>query len=203
MRIVLTGPRSVGKSTVSKLVAEKLGLKYISSDEIGEKLSKKHGGLDAAIKSGIIRQIIKTKGYTVLIKLFKQDNFVLDLSGGSISSRRTPKASRELRTAAKKSSIIIGLLPYKTKNKSIEFLSKREKKRKHFSHLTKKEIYTSTKDSYEKFPPIFKSFCDKIIYTENKSPEIIAEEIVNIIISKYLSIYDFSFPRDTYGFRLK
>jgi cytidylate kinase len=34
MRIAITGPRSVGKSTISKIVAEKLNLKYISSDDL-------------------------------------------------------------------------------------------------------------------------------------------------------------------------
>lgn len=37
MNITITGPRSVGKTTISKLIAKKLKLKYISSDEIGEK----------------------------------------------------------------------------------------------------------------------------------------------------------------------
>ena len=44
-KITLTGPRSVGKTTISKLLAKRLNLKYISSDELGEKITKKHGGL--------------------------------------------------------------------------------------------------------------------------------------------------------------
>jgi len=41
MRIVITGPRSVGKMTISKELSKNLKLKYISSDELGEKALKK------------------------------------------------------------------------------------------------------------------------------------------------------------------
>jgi shikimate kinase len=181
MRIVITGPRSVGKSTVTKLVSKKSGLKYISSDELGEKLTKKHGGLDKAIKAGIIKEIIKNKGYTALIKLFKKDNFVLDLSGGSVSSKKFPKASEELRDVIKNSSIIIGLLPFKNKKKSIENLSKREEQRIHFKHLNYPEILKQTEEDYIKYPPLFKEFCNHIIYTEDKSPDEIGEEIIQKI----------------------
>ena len=43
MKITITGPRSVGKTTISKIVAKKLRLNYFSSDEIGEKHLKKEG----------------------------------------------------------------------------------------------------------------------------------------------------------------
>lgn len=59
MKITITGPRSVGKSTIGRLVARKLKMKYISSDEIGDKALKKEGGLDKAIKSGIIKNSSK------------------------------------------------------------------------------------------------------------------------------------------------
>ena len=45
MRITITGPRSIGKTTVSKIVSEKLGFKRFSSDEIGEEAMKEKGGL--------------------------------------------------------------------------------------------------------------------------------------------------------------
>jgi adenylate kinase family enzyme len=68
--ITITGPRSVGKSTISKLLSKKLKLKYISSDELGEKLSKNFGGLDKAIKSGKIKELIRKKGYTEILKQY-------------------------------------------------------------------------------------------------------------------------------------
>jgi len=122
MIITITGPRSVGKSTISKLVAKKLKLKYISSDEIGERAMKKEGGLNKAIKSGAIEKFIEDSAYSLIRKEYRKNNFVFDLSGGSISSRKFPEASKKVRKIAKLKSTIIGLLPYKDKEKSIKLL---------------------------------------------------------------------------------
>jgi shikimate kinase len=184
MKLVITGPRSVGKSTISKIVAQKLDVQYISSDELGEKKLKKYGGLDKAIKSGKISEMIKEKGYDIILKNLKKDNFVFDLSGGSISSRRFPEASKEIREAVKNSAIVIGLLPFKNKKKSVKLLVEREGKREHFKRLDKEELVKQTEKDFYKFPPLFKKFCDYIVYTENKSPEEIVGEIMIIILKK-------------------
>jgi len=133
MKITITGPRSIGKSTVSKIVAKKLKLKYLSSDEIGEKALKKHGGLDKAIKLGEIGKFIKSSAYGLIRSAYKQrKSIVFDLSGGSITSRKFKHASKQVRETAMQNSIIVGLLPSKNINCSVNFLFKRERERKHF-----------------------------------------------------------------------
>lgn len=181
MRITITGPRSVGKTTISKLVAKKLKLKFYSSDEIGEKALKKEGGLDKAIKSGKIGKLIKSSAYGLIRKTYKKDNFVFDISGGSVTSRKYPQASEKVRQIASKKSIIIGLLPSKKMEESIKFLFKREKEREHFKHLKKAELFEKVKKDYKKFPPLFKKFCNSIIYVKNKSSNELTKEIVNKI----------------------
>src|SRR3990167_6308605 len=100
MRVTITGPRSVGKTTVSKLVAKKLNLKYISSDEIVEEAFKEYGGLDKAIKSGKAEELIKKGFYNLIIDVYEHgDNFVFDLSGGAFSSTSLSEASLKVRTA--------------------------------------------------------------------------------------------------------
>lgn len=178
MEITITGPRSVGKTTISKLVARKLQLKYYSSDEIGEEHLRKYGGLDKAIKSGTIGEFIKNSAYSLIRDIYKKDNFVFDLSGGAVSSRKFAEASRKVRRTARESSIIIGLLPSNKINESTKFLFEREKKRKHFRETDKKELLAETKKDYKKFPKLFKDFCDFIIYVKGKSPEEIADEII-------------------------
>jgi len=42
----------------AEAVAKKLGLEYISSEEIGEEALKEYGGLDKATKSGKIFRIL-------------------------------------------------------------------------------------------------------------------------------------------------
>lgn len=181
MIISITGPRSVGKSTVTKLLAKKLNLLYVSTDEIGEKTLKKEGGLDKAIKSGLILKFIKEQGYSLIKKQYKEDNFVCDLSGGSISSTKFPEASQDLRKVIKKKSIVIGLLPCKNPKDAVQFLYEREKNRSHFKHLSDEEVLKQTYEHYKKFPPIFKKFCNFIIYTRDKTPEEIVAEILFLI----------------------
>ncbi len=178
MNITITGPRSVGKSTISKLVAKKLKKKYISSDEIGNKAMKSLGGLDGATKSGEIRKIIENKGYTLITDVYKkQKNFVFDLSGGSFTYKRVPEASFEVRKAAKKNSIVIGLLPSKSLVFSAIFLYKREIKREHFKDSNKIYRFWKTLKSLSRFPRIFEEWADLVVYTKGKSSEEIAEEI--------------------------
>lgn len=181
MRITITGPRSVGKSTISRIVAKKLKLKYISSDEIGDKAMKKYGGLDKAIKAGIIGKFIKKSGYGLIRKEYRKDNFVFDLSGGSVSSNKYKEASRKVREIAKRKSIVISLLPYKKVKMSVNFLFKREKKRKHFKNMPKDDLFKKVIRNYRKYPSIVKNLSNHIIYTENKTPIKIADEIINKI----------------------
>ncbi len=187
MKLIITGPRSVGKTTISKIVAKKSELKYISSDEIGEEAMKEKEWLDKAIKSGEIGKWIKKDAYNLIRKVYEKDNFVFDLSGGSISSRKFSKASKKFRkTAKEKSDKIIGLLPSESENKSIEILFNREKQREHFREMDKKELFEKVKKDYLKFPKLFNKFCNFIIYTENKTPEEIADEITKRTNSKTL-----------------
>lgn len=181
MIITITGPRSIGKSVISRLVAKKLKIQYVSSDEIGEKALKKEGGLDKAIKSGAIKKFIKKGAYNLIRNEYKKDNFVFDLSGGSISSTDFPEASKKVRNIAREKSVIIGLLPFKNQDQSIKILFKREKERKHFKNLDQKELLSKVQRNYKKFPRLFKTFCDIIIYTQHKTPEEISELIVNSI----------------------
>lgn len=178
MNITITGPRSVGKTTIAKLLAKKLKLAYYSSDEIGEKAMKKYGGLDKAIKSGVIKKFIKKSAYGLIRNVYKKDNFIFDLSGGAVTSREFAEASKKVRKAAKKNSIVIGLLPSKKLNESVQFLYQREKKRVHFQHLDPTDMVKKTKSDFKKFPLLFKDFCDHIAYIKNKKPKVIVDEIL-------------------------
>ena len=199
MQITITGPRSVGKTTISKLVAKKLKLQYYSSDEIGEKHLKKYGGLDKAIKSGIIAKFIDKSAYGLIRNVYKKENFVFDLSGGSISSTKHAEASKKVREVAIQKSIVIGLLPSKKQNESIKYIFEREQNRLHFKDLNKDELLTKTKKDYKKFPPIFQEFCNFIIYTKDKTPKEISDEIVKNInptikplyLKPYFQVYKF------------
>ena len=184
MKVTITGPRSVGKTSISKIVARKLKLKYISSDHLGNDAFRVYGGLDKAMKSGKVLESIKSGGYSLIINTYKKDNFVFDLSGGSFTSNKTPKLTLEVRKVARKRSIVIGLLPSKNPDESINLLFERERKREHFKDMDPKDLFEKTKVSYSNFPDTFNEFCNLVVYTENKTPEAIAKEIVHFIMSK-------------------
>ncbi|VVB79354.1 Shikimate kinase [uncultured archaeon] len=178
MNITLTGPRSVGKSTIGKLLAKELKLKYISSDEIGNRAFKKQGGLDKAIKANIVKQLMKKKGYSLLVKAYKKEkNYVFDLSGGSFAYNYFPEATSELRNIAKSKSKIIGLLPSRCKIYSIFFLYNREVRREHFKEAHKMKLFWKTFKRYFRFPPVFSKWADIVVYTRGKTPEQIVNEI--------------------------
>lgn len=178
MKITITGPRSVGKTTIAKLLAKRLKLTCYSSDEIGEKAMNSYGGLDKAIKSGIIKKFIKKSSYGLIRSVYKKNNFVFDLSGGAVTSREFAEASRKVRNTAKKNSVVIGLLPSKKLKESAQFLYEREKKRVHFQQLDQANLLKKTRRDLKKFPPLFKDFCDHIVYVKNKKPRVIVDEIV-------------------------
>ncbi|MBS3092327.1 (d)CMP kinase [Candidatus Pacearchaeota archaeon] len=98
MNITITGPRSVGKTSVSKLLAKKLKLKYISSDDIGERALKKQGGLDKAIKSGIIKEFIKKNGYNLITDVYrKEKNLVINLPSYTQVEKDISKEIKKIR----------------------------------------------------------------------------------------------------------
>lgn len=178
MNLTLTGPRSVGKSTIGKLLAKELKLKYISSDKIGDKALKKHGGLDRATKSGIIKSFIKNKGYNLITDVYKKEkDYVFDLSGGSFTYKTFPKASLEVRKYAKRKSKIIGLLPSTYSIISIPILFKREINREHFKDAKKFPLFWKTALRYYRFPKIFRAWADLVIYTKGKTPKQVVDEI--------------------------
>lgn len=181
MKITITGPRSVGKTTISKIVARKLDLKYVSSDEIGEKALQKKGGLDKAIKSGLIKEFIKKKGYNLILNEYKKDNFVFDLSVGSFTSTEFKRASKEVRTIAKKKSVVIALLPSKIERDSIKTLYTREIERTHFKNVDKSILLERTKRRYPQQKEILLKNSNFIIYTKGKSPLNVANEIIDSI----------------------
>lgn len=180
MKLTITGPRSVGKTTITKVLAKKLEIPRFSSDEIGEEHFKEQGGLDKAIKSGAVDKFIKEEAY-ILIRSFlngEQESFVFDLSGGAISSRKYPEITEKIRETAKKNSTVIGLLPSEDIKESIKFLFKREKEREHFKELNLKELFKKVYGDYRKFPPILEDLCNFIVYVNDKSAEEVADEIL-------------------------
>ncbi|HIH14595.1 MAG TPA: hypothetical protein HA224_05085 [Nanoarchaeota archaeon] len=157
MNITITGPRSVGKSTISKLLSKKIKYNYISSDALMNAAMKKFGGLDKAIKIG--KTELMSKGPAIVEKALSKDKIIFDLAGGAISSKQGFEigvCQKVIKTITDKS-IIIGLLPFANDAMSINLLYLREQKRKHFSDMDSKKLSEKTREDYLKLNPILKS----------------------------------------------
>jgi len=168
MKIIIIGPRSVGKTTVGNLLARKLKMKYFDFDEIIEKKLKgidkhveKYGADSYRYKE---RKILK--GF--LSKLPKK--FVVSVGGGTIASQLKYMSKKNTKDLKKKGKIIY-LSPSKTKKQALNILYKNEKKR-----MGDKD-HKETKKLFELRKPIYEKIYDIKIITNGKSSRKIVDEI--------------------------
>ena len=157
MNVTIVGPRSIGKSTISRILSKKLGYEHAESDNLMHNEMIKYGGLDKAIKTGKTELIMK-KGPKVADNALRNDKIVFDLAGGAISSRKGTKmgvCQKIIKTISKKS-YVVGLLPFENDEKSIKLLFQRERKREHFSGMDLEELNENVRKDYLKLKPILK-----------------------------------------------
>lgn len=165
MNIVLTGMMGTGKTVIGKKLAQKLNMKYISTDEVIEK----DGGMS-------IPKIFKRKGEpyfrdveTKAVKCVAMlDNFVIDTGGGVV--QRSENMEELERNGA-----IICLTA------SPEVILKRTSKTNYRPLLNVDDPVSEIKGLLEKRKQFYKR-CSRMIDTSNKG----IEEVVNEII-KFLS----------------
>ena len=182
MKLVINGPRSVGKTTLSKVLSKKLNLTYIEFDKEMDKALEDLGGLHQALKEDQIEETMKRTNI-VLKEILAKDNIVLDLAGGATGRR---EYAEENRTILKDSEVIL-LLPNRHEATAIKTLQDREIKRDHFlslqdsGHLTERQIKLRLRTHYTKNLPFWKEFANHIVYSDNRTPEAIAEEIISLV----------------------
>lgn len=174
MKYIITGPRSVGKTTTSKLLAKKLNLEYISSDDEMDVILKEYGGIDGATKSEMMSLIID-KARTLVKKILKKNNFIFDLAGGVLRKKYYNNILKEI----KKQTILIGLIPSTDDKKTIQILYHRERKRPHFNDLSDEKLLAKTKKDYLKIKEALHTECKINIITENKTTGKIVDEIIS------------------------
>ena len=177
MKLTLVGPRSVGKSTVGKVLSKILGIKYFEGDKLMHNALKKYGGLDKVIKSRKTH-LIAERAFSLIKSILNNKKTILDLAGGAISSRKHKKISEQILKLIKRESKVIGLLPTKKMKESIEFLFKREAKRKHFKKTNKLDLKKEVRENYLKLKNKLKEHSDIVVYVNGKTPLQIAKEII-------------------------
>jgi shikimate kinase len=173
MKIVVTGPRSVGKSTASQLLAEVLEMPYVSSDALLDERLASQGGLVEVMKQGPSPRINEEGIALVEVAMARPDDFVFDLAGGAIGS----PATRDSVLPCLRGAFVVGLLPCEDDDQSIELLWQREQRREHFQGADEGELRAKVERDYRRLKEPLVGRADRVIVTAAKSARDIVEEI--------------------------
>jgi len=186
--IILIGPIRTGKSTISKLLSEKLNLPRYRMDllrfdyykEIGyqeneaEKIKNKHG---------FIALCEYWKPYDIFaIKRVLEDceKGIIDFGGG-LSVYENENYLKQVSELLKPFNVIL-LLPSKNKEESIEILSSRMKEKEYKDYFSEEDI-----EARKKLNQLFVShpsnqvLAKNTFYTKNKTPEKTCIEIISYL----------------------
>lgn len=159
--IILTGFMGAGKTTVGRILSKKLRLPLLETDD---EIIKRSG-------LGSINEIFEKKGEAFFREIEKQvisdysqkSNCIISCGGGAITSPENMNALKE-------NGNIIFL------SASFETITKRIKEENTRPLFTDKE---KAKELYSLRLPLYKSYANEIIETNNLSPEEVAELIVS------------------------
>ena len=167
MRIVLVGYRGSGKTTVGRIVADRLSMDFFDSDKMIESLV------------GPIEEFVERNGWRpfraleegVVRSLAKRDNFVLASGGGTFVN---PSNIRIMR----------GKAFFFFLKASPEVIRERIRDKERPS-LTGKGTLEEVEEVLRERLPIYIAISDFVIDTDHLSPEEVASEIVWIVKGRF------------------
>ncbi|KKT48032.1 MAG: Shikimate kinase [Candidatus Gottesmanbacteria bacterium GW2011_GWA2_44_17] len=171
--IILIGMKACGKSTVGKLLAKKLGIKFIELDKEIEKIHlinkkeklnfreifKKHGAIYfRQLESKILKNISREK---------KEKKFVLSCGGGTPLNENSQEILKKLGKVIFLDVDKIVLLPRILKHGVPAFFP--------YSNDPKKSL----DELLEKRKPVYEKTADKTIFFDDETPEELVKKIVS------------------------
>ncbi|HDD61922.1 MAG: shikimate kinase [Chloroflexota bacterium] len=183
--IILIGPMSVGKSTLAKKLAKKLGVPRIELDEVRQRFNNEIG-YDEKFAS----EIVGTEGMMGLIKYWKPfdahaveralkeyENCVMDFGAGH-SVYEDQELFQRVEKALKPHKFVIQILPSPDQDRSVEIVNQR------FSDLLLNEVGKIDEELLalnEHFVrhPSNGLLAKKTFFTEGKSAKATAQEILD------------------------
>ncbi len=131
LHLYILGPRSAGKSALSEYISKKLGIKCYDMDSELEKKLRVDGG-------GGLSNAIKLKAWQKISMALQEslcDLLALDFS--YIASIPTGIFAYEQSALLLERVVILGILPGKTEEETLELLIERERERIHFRERVK------------------------------------------------------------------
>ncbi len=188
-QLIITGPRSVGKTTLANEFFVNIGLRKLDLDDmVNERLEKffKPGNktaLEQAMEQKKFELIESTVRNLVSYILALRDTTVIAFAGGAYCGYNG------ISNILQQNCNVIGLIPFYNHKKSIELLIDREKNRQHFKRaiqegkLTIEDLSIRVARDYNKVGKFIRNDnVDKIIWVKYKNPKTILEEVVNTFL---------------------
>jgi shikimate kinase len=175
MRYILVGHRSVGKTTIGRLLAKKLNYSFFDVDTLVE---KKLQNIDAFIEEkGLASYRYEESKILKELATTLPGNCILSVGGGTVASQflnHTNKNQKILKNLG----IIIYLTISKNKTETTKILFEREQKRK--GNKTFEEI----KKLVELRQKEYETISDYTIECEKDTPQIIVKKLCLLFIIK-------------------
>ncbi|TSC87126.1 MAG: shikimate kinase [Parcubacteria group bacterium Gr01-1014_8] len=171
MNIVLIGMRGSGKSTVAKMLAKKLGRKYM---ELDDEIAKKAGARISEVVEQQGWNYFRVREAEVVEEAAAVDNTVISTGGGVVLQSKNVQA-------LKKNGICIFL------SAPIEELLPRIGESSTRPRLTgAKTMKEELEKVWEERKPLYEKAADETIDTTGMKPKDIAEEIVQRLKKKHI-----------------
>ena len=173
--IILIGPIGTGKSTIGKLLSQKLNLSQVSMDEMRLEYYKEIGW-DADTQkqireqqgfAGVYRYWKRFEIYAVERLLSEHNNCVIDFGAGHSVYEEDADFTRARELLSPYENIVL-LLPSPDLDESVEILKKRNRIAINGVEINR---FFMTHSSNQKL-------AKQVIYTKGKTPEVIKEEIL-------------------------
>ena len=178
-KVILIGPISAGKSTLSKLIAEKLGIPSRHMDQVRVRYYKEIGYDDDLAQQilskdsflGLYRYWKPFEAHAVERLLSENEEVVIDFGGGHSVYEDDALFARVQKALAPYPYVIL-ILPSPDKEKSVKILNERTG-----------GVVSEGFDFHEHFVTHHSNYdlAKHIVYTEGKTPEDTCAEIVEII----------------------
>jgi shikimate kinase len=180
-KVILIGPIGAGKSTLSKLIAEKLGIPGRHMDQVRIRYYKEIGYDDDLAQQilnkdrflGLYRYWKPFEAHAVERLLSENEEVVIDFGGGHSVYEDDALFARVQKALAPYPYVIL-ILPSPDKEKSVKILNERTG-----------GVVSEGFDFHEHFVTHHSNYdlAKHIVYTEGKTPEETCAEIVEIITS--------------------
>ena len=176
--IILIGPMKAGKSTVGKLLAERLDLPYVSLDRFEKRYIEAVGYDDALARKiqaeeGDLAWYTYRRGFfdtAVICFLEEHSEGILDFGGGHPILPDETKQARVNDALAPQRNVIL-LLPTPDLEESIQILKARQKPK--YLNPDLNEIFLA--DNH------FDEMAKYVFFTEGKTPEAVCAEIMQVL----------------------